>query len=449
MEPAIAVRQVNHFFGTGDVRKQILYDVTTEILPGEIVITTGPSGSGKTTLLTLIGALRSVQDGSLKTLDRELKGASPATLNEVRRQIGFIFQAHNLLDSLTACQNVQMRLELEAGLSPSDARARAVAMLEAVGLGNRVDHLPHQLSGGQKQRVAVARALVNQPRIVLADEPTAALDKQSGREVVDILHRLAKQQGCAILLVTHDNRILDIADRLITLEDGRLSSFVSGVTLQAGNMMTALTSLYRKGELTRHVAELPGPEFASLLERITSEFDQLVRTLQLANQDAVEGLVTEVLEAVTVRIRERLGAERASIFLVDPQSGALRSLVAHGTGDRPLVIELAAGRGIGGHVARTGEPVSVADAYADPRFDPQVDRTTGFRTRSLLAVPLRDRQDRVFGVAQMLNKRSGQAFTPDDERALVELTGPLAVILETCRALDARVPSPAGRAGAA
>lgn len=442
MTPAIAVRGVNHYFGSGDVRKQILYDVSTDVFPGEIVITTGPSGSGKTTLLTLIGALRSVQEGSLQTLGRELRGASQDALNEVRRQIGFIFQAHNLLDSLTACQNVQMRLELEAGLAPRDARARAVAMLEAVGLGHRVDHLPHQLSGGQKQRVAVARALVNGPRIVLADEPTAALDKQSGREVVDILHRLAKQQGCAILLVTHDSRILDIADRLITLEDGRLSSFVSGVTLQAGNMMAALTNLYRSGDLTRHVADLDDASFTKMLERVTTEFDQLERTLQLANEGAVDGLVAQVLEAVTVRIREHLQAERASLFLVD-EGGGLRSRIAHQPGDRPLVIELPPSRGVAGHVARTGETVNLADAYADPRFDPETDQRTGFRTRSLLCVPLRDRHGRVFAVAQMLNKRDGAAFSAADERALGDFTGALATILETCRGLDGRRPVPA------
>lgn len=438
MEPAIAVRHVNHFFGTGEVRKQILHDICTEIYPGEIVITTGPSGSGKTTLLTLIGALRSVQEGSLLTLNQELNGASAATLIDVRKNIGFIFQAHNLLDSLTACQNVQMRLELESGLTARDARGRAVAMLEAVGLGHRVDHLPHQLSGGQKQRVAVARALVSGPRIVLADEPTAALDKQSGREVVDILHRLAKQQGCAILLVTHDNRILDIADRLITLEDGRLASFVSGVTLQAGNMMTALANLYRSGELTRHVAELPDAEFVSILDRVTTEFDQLLRTLELTNQDAIDGVVAQVLEAVTMKIRELLQAERGSIFLVDEARGMLRSLIAHNEGDRPLTIEIPSSQGIAGHVATTGEPANVEDAYADPRFDPTTDRHTGFRTRAVLCVPIRDARERVFAVAQLLNKRGAPAFTPADERALGDFARPLAVILETCQALDAR-----------
>ncbi|HAJ59935.1 MAG TPA: ABC transporter, partial [Cyanobacteria bacterium UBA8543] len=192
------------------------------IKAGEIVIMTGPSGSGKTTLLTLIGGLRSAQEGSLKILGKELRGAGNDQLVQTRRHIGYIFQAHNLLEFLTARQNVQMSLELHTKVTDQEARARSEAMLELVKLGHRVNYYPHDLSGGQKQRVAIARALVGHPRLILADEPTAALDKKSGRDVVDIMQRLAKEQGCAILMVTHDNRILDIADRTIHMEDGRL-----------------------------------------------------------------------------------------------------------------------------------------------------------------------------------------------------------------------------------
>jgi putative ABC transport system ATP-binding protein len=221
--PIIAIDRVNHYFGSGRLRKQILFEVTTEIQPGEVVIMTGPSGSGKTTLLTLIGALRSTQEGSMRVLGEELREAPQKKLVDLRRNIGYIFQSHNLLNSLTACQNVQMSVELHDHLSGQQKRRRAEEMLEAVGLADWINYYPHELSGGQKQRVAIARALVSQPKIVLADEPTAALDKKSGRDVVDIMQKLAKQQGAAILLVTHDNRILDVADRLIHMEDGHLS----------------------------------------------------------------------------------------------------------------------------------------------------------------------------------------------------------------------------------
>lgn len=221
--PVVTVRHLNHAFGKGELRKPVLFDVDLDICAGEIVLLTGPSGSGKTTLLTLIAGLRSMQDGSVNVLGQELFGASKRQLVQVRNQIGFIFQAHNLLACLTAQQNVGMSLRLHPELSLEDRVDRSKAILESVGMADRVDYYPDSLSGGQKQRVAIARALVSEPKIVLADEPTAALDSKSGRDVVEIMQRLAKQQGCTILLITHDTRILDIADRIVHMEDGRLA----------------------------------------------------------------------------------------------------------------------------------------------------------------------------------------------------------------------------------
>lgn len=221
-ECIVSIKNLNHYFGQKSLRSQILFDINLEIKSGEIVIMTGPSGSGKTTLLTLIGGLRSIQNGSLKVLGWELRGASDNKLVQIRRHIGYIFQGHNLLEFLTARQNVQMPLELHKEISDRQARIKAEVMLQAVKLGNRVNYYPTDLSGGQKQRVAIARALVGHPKLVLADEPTAALDSKSGRDVVELMQRLAKEQGCSILMVTHDNRILDIADRTIHMEDGRI-----------------------------------------------------------------------------------------------------------------------------------------------------------------------------------------------------------------------------------
>ncbi|MBE9166725.1 DevA family ABC transporter ATP-binding protein [Pleurocapsales cyanobacterium LEGE 06147] len=218
----VEINNLDHFFGQGQLRKQILFDINLQLQAGEVVILRGPSGSGKTTLLTLIGGLRSPQSGSLKVLGQELVGAKKSILVEIRKNIGYIFQAHNLLESLTARQNVQMSLELHEGLSSQEIKAKTTAILEEVGLGDHIDYHPHNLSGGQKQRVAIARALVSHPKMVLADEPTAALDSKSGRGVVELMQQLAKEQGCTILIVTHDNRILDVADRIIELEDGRI-----------------------------------------------------------------------------------------------------------------------------------------------------------------------------------------------------------------------------------
>jgi len=219
---AVQVRNLNFYYGAGDLRKQALFDLSFNFPKGQICIVTGPSGSGKTTFLSLIGALRTLQEGSLQVLGRELVGMRNADLVEVRRNIGFIFQAHNLFESLTAAQNVEMAVELLGNYSTK--REQATHILEQLGLGNRIDYKPNSLSGGQKQRVAIARALVNQPKLILADEPTAALDKQSGRDVVTLMQHLAQEQGCTILMVTHDNRILDVADRIINLVDGRLES---------------------------------------------------------------------------------------------------------------------------------------------------------------------------------------------------------------------------------
>ena len=220
----VSISDLDFAFGAGALRNQILYDVNLAIAAGEIVLLTGPSGSGKTTLLTLLGALRSASTGSVKVFGQELRGATRGQLTAVRRHIGYIFQAHNLLNSLTARQNVLMSLELHEALRGKQAYELATSMLQQVGLGNRLDYYPAQLSGGQKQRVAIARALAAEPKLVLADEPTAALDSKSGRDVVDILQSLARVRGVPILMVTHDSRVLDIADRVLAMEDGRLTN---------------------------------------------------------------------------------------------------------------------------------------------------------------------------------------------------------------------------------
>jgi len=220
----LSVQGLNHWYGRGAMERQVLQGVDLEIKPGEVVLLTGPSGCGKTTLLTLVGALRSVMEGSVKVFGKELNGSSRQQRQGLRRSIGMIFQGHNLLRCLTAEQNVQMGSDLLPGLSYRARRDRARQWLRAVGLEDHMGKLPHDLSGGQKQRVAIARALAAQPRLLLADEPTAALDRQSGRDVVNLLQSLAREQGCAVLMVTHDPRILDVADRLVQMEDGRLWS---------------------------------------------------------------------------------------------------------------------------------------------------------------------------------------------------------------------------------
>ena len=223
--PLVEIKDLNHWFGDGDQRKQVLRSINLKVQPGEITILLGPSGSGKTTLLTMVGGLRSAQDGSLRIFNEELRQTSKANLTKLRRKVGFIFQAHNLMPYLNSQQNVRLGLEvvpewLERGQTAMNDRCNEV--LGQVGLGERLEYFPSKLSGGQKQRVAIARALAASPQLLLADEPTAALDKASGRDVVDLFRTLARDNKTAIVMVTHDNKILDIADRIVKLEQGSL-----------------------------------------------------------------------------------------------------------------------------------------------------------------------------------------------------------------------------------
>lgn len=426
--PPVQFSGVNHFYGEGDLRKQILFGVSAEIEAGQIVIITGPSGSGKTTLITLIGALRSTQEGTLKVLGHELRGASPRELNEVRKKIGFIFQAHNLLDSLTATQNVEMSALLDPKMSRAEASKRSRAMLEQVGLGHRINHYPEQLSGGEKQRVAIARALVRSPRVILADEPTASLDKKSGRDVVNLMHDLAKRQDVTVLLVTHDNRILDVADRIIHLEDGQLSSFTNAVIESTRKMMELLVEQNRRGELTHRVRDMELEEFKELLTQVTAEAEEFLRVVDMSNDRGFQSMLEQILDAFTLKIGRFLHAEKASLWLVDEERGELWSKVF---GGERHTARVPTNRGIVGRVFETGEPLLVPDAYAEPLFNRAVDEETGFRTREILAVPLRDSKGHVFGAAQLLNKTEGGAFDANDQKRFSDLMKSMQVLLQS------------------
>jgi putative ABC transport system ATP-binding protein len=220
--PAISIRSLSHWYGEGATRKQVLFDIDLAVGPGEVVFLMGPSGCGKTTILTLVGALRSLQEGRIAVLGQELAGARERDQVETRRRIGFIFQSHNLHRSLTALENVRMGLEAQGTALPPDADERCKAMLTTVGLADHAHKRQDKLSGGQRQRVAIARALIANPPIILADEPTAALDKDTGYETISLIRRLAKERGMSVLMVTHDNRILSLADRIVEMEDGRI-----------------------------------------------------------------------------------------------------------------------------------------------------------------------------------------------------------------------------------
>ena len=220
--PIISVRNLRHSYVEGDGLKEVLHGISADFYAGEIVIIMGPSGSGKSTLLKLIGAQLTLQEGEIRVGDHDLNGASPSDLMKIRRGLGFIFQTHHLINSISVLQNVELPLAFDDTATAETAKARALDTLKTVGIDSQAYKKPSHLSGGQRQRVAIARALIRKPAIVLADEPTASLDQKSGREVVEIIRKMAKDLGVTVVLVTHDNRILDIADRIVSLVDGRL-----------------------------------------------------------------------------------------------------------------------------------------------------------------------------------------------------------------------------------
>jgi putative ABC transport system ATP-binding protein len=219
---AIVARNLTKRYGEGENAFLALRGVDLTVPTGEVLFVTGPSGSGKTTLLSILGCVLSPTDGTAQVLGLDVAGLREGRLAPFRRaSIGFIFQGHNLIASQDAIGNVRLPLMLN-GVGSAEATRRAVAELEAVGLGDKTMRLPRDLSGGQRQRVAIARATVGRPPLILADEPTASLDAKSGREVMELLTRLARERGTTVLVVTHDNRIFPYADRVVAIEDGQL-----------------------------------------------------------------------------------------------------------------------------------------------------------------------------------------------------------------------------------
>jgi putative ABC transport system ATP-binding protein len=426
----VVVESLCHYYGKGALRRQILFDVSTSVPAGEIVIVTGPSGSGKTTLLTLVGALRAPQEGTLRVLGHRLDGAGRTALEDVRKRIGFIFQQHNLLGALTASQNVQLGLRVTGRAARSDLARKADAMLEAVGLGEHTRKRADQLSGGQRQRVAIARALVGEPAMVLADEPTASLDKAAGREVVDRMQALARERGTTILLVTHDNRILDVADRILHLEDGRLATFTDAVIANTQQMMHLLAQANERQDLERLLEGMDEKTLRRTLQDLTQQAQRFLEATSLASDEAYQSMLERSLRIFTRRVGELLDAERASLFLVDHERQQLVLRVAQDVAEGDHV-RIPLSSGIAGAAAVSGRPVRVDDAYADPRFNRAVDAETGYTTRSVLCLPLQDRNGTVFAVTQLLNRRDGKPFDEADTRRYAEFAASLSVLLES------------------
>ena len=279
-DAAVCVEKLSYRHGDRPQDRLVLEEVSIALRPGAITVLTGPSGSGKSTLLTIIGGLRSAVDGKVQVLGTELVGASERQRVKVRRRIGFIFQKHNLSPALTLFQNIRMGQQLGDSLRAQEARQRIEAVAERVGLTEHLHKLPAQLSGGQQQRAGIARALINRPALVLADEPTASLDRDAGEAVMNLLHEIAAERNASILLVTHDKRVLDQADALISLEDGRLVAPGDGLLGETSARVKTLRRL-TGGDMGRLLSfggalarvayadgELHGDEIKTIRERL-------------------------------------------------------------------------------------------------------------------------------------------------------------------------------------
>jgi putative ABC transport system ATP-binding protein len=391
--PILSLRDVSYSYPSGSGRKQVLCNVSADVWPGEIVLMVGPSGGGKTTMLTLAGALRSVESGSIVTLQQELSGATPEELMQVRKRIGFVFQHHNLLECLSAVQNVQTAM-VPLDYPYTRARQDCVAMLEAVGMGSYVHSKPRKLSGGQQQRVAIARALVRKPELVLADEPTASLDGVSGREIVELLRRLARAQGCAIIMVTHDSRILDLADRSLRLEDGVLSSYASALTADSAHMLTALSAFRDSEGLNWFWREMDGAQFLDALRRLRVEAMQFLNVMDFGADDSLAEWVDALLQSVLGKAATILDAPNASIRTIG----------------KPRFREV---------VLSVGSPQDTAP----------------------LTLEIRDRDASLIGVAEFRSGTGASALTEATQRRLRDFEKPLGLLLEICMRTTSRAGS--------
>ncbi|KAA1190081.1 ATP-binding cassette domain-containing protein [Pseudohalioglobus sediminis] len=332
----VVVENVSYVYRTDVSDRQVLDDVSMQIAPGEIVILTGPSGSGKTTLITLIGALRAVQSGSVQVLGREILNAGERDRCRVRQQVGYIFQHHNLLDSLTVAQNVMMSLQLsQQKLSRKEQRQRVIEVLERVGLGEHVDKHPRALSGGQNQRAGIARALVTHPRLILADEPTASLDKESGRNVVDLIQELCREQGTSVALVTHDNRILDVADNIMHLEDGKIQTVSEAMATHSSRMLKLLNKHDPGAAQYLSAFALALTRVAMADSGIDDAERTMIRTVLNDSSKLSPGEVDLVMELALsqLRCRQQDGDGGSAVFSADQAQHFLDSLYAVAAAD--------------------------------------------------------------------------------------------------------------------
>ncbi|MFT7314983.1 MAG: putative ABC transport system ATP-binding protein [Paraglaciecola sp.] len=417
---SISVKNLDFSFGSGDLKKQILFDISTDIKSGEIVIVTGPSGSGKTTLLTIVSALRSVKTGSVQILGKELRGAKSRELEQVRKNIGFIFQQHNLIGALTALQNVVLGIRISGKFKGRQIEQRAVEYLHIVGLGDRIHYYPEQLSGGQRQRVAIARAMAAEPKILMADEPTASLDKQSGRDVVDRMKSLAKEQGSTILLVTHDNRILDVADRIIYLEDGHIASFNEAVIDNSQQLMKVVADTPSERPNNQIESDF---DFQYFMVDLSLQSQRILALKSKINPIAFRGVLTNALTDFTAQAADKFDTQGFPLYIATEDAWNASPL---GDASGEHVATYPNQGGLVNTVRDLNKSVLISNSLLDEKIDPVIDKQYE-EAQMIMAVPIKRRTGEIFAVVQCRRLISTPSFTERDlklfELFCISITG--------------------------
>jgi len=430
--PLVIANDLNFSFGEGELRRQMLYGIDFVLEPGEIVIVTGPSGSGKSTFLTLVGTLRSHQEGQLDVVGNSLLGASAATINNVRQQLGFIFQYHNLLDSLTATENVLMGFAKGDKRTKSQLKEVASSTLATLGLEMRLNYKPSSLSGGQNQRVSIARALVRSPKVILADEPTASLDATTTEIVMRLFREQTKELGSSILLVTHDDRIFKQADRVVEVRDGKLrdagATYLDHGKNQASAALTTIAHSHKLEAPAVTADPRPGTLAANRVKGALESLEKVLSDLAEIKLATTLQSLAQSLTYIASESASSLNADGCSIYLYDKDNAELFTLALSSAKDDLEGFAISTDKGFVGKCFREGAAVLEGRAADSTTLDRTIDLKSGLTTQSVACVPLSTETGDVFGIIQLVDQKADQ-FSTETIDGLYELRSLLAAPL--------------------
>ncbi|MGK7878452.1 MAG: cyclic peptide export ABC transporter [Xenococcaceae cyanobacterium] len=393
--------------------------INLTLYPGELVFIVGGNGSGKSTLAKIITGLYSPEEGKIKFADQTVDDYNREWY---RQHFSAIFADYYLFERLL-------------GLDEQNLDSNAQAYLQELELEKKVQIKEDKLSTialsqGQKKRLALLNAYLEDRPIYLFDEWASDQDPIFKRVFYNRILLDLKRQGKTIVVISHDDRYFHLADRIFRLDYGKLSATQGELLLHVGNLMSVISET-DESDIKEKIQNLSLQEFSYFLEELNKEFEQIFTTIHLLNDRSLNDKIEIIIETISLKIALILQAEQVTFFVVDKENGRLWSKNARGPGGELINIEIPLNAGIAGYVATMGETVNIPDPYKDPRFNPQVDRNTGFRTRNILCLPIFNSQNEVFAVVQVLNKTGDKPFDSEEEQKFLELTQSLGMILET------------------